>query len=106
MKREYRYIDRIEWEIDFLTLAVYASALIRDNFLFHLTLQRIPIQPQTVQHSVQFVAATVNTTVDRDCFTFQTLTSSYCVAHFQSFDQNFLACLPCLLYFHRATIRM
>lgn len=30
----------------------------------------------------------------------------YCIAHFQSFDQNFLACLPCLLYFHHAAIRM
>lgn len=44
--------------------------------------------------------------MDRDSFTFQTLASSYCIAHFQSFDQNFLACLPCLLYFHHATIRM
>lgn len=36
----------------------------------------------------------------------QTLASSYCIAPFESFDQIFLACLPCLLYFYHCTIRM
>lgn len=47
-------------------------------------------------------SVTVSLTVDPDgvpCI-------FYCVARFWSFYQNFLACLPCLLYFHPAAIRM
>lgn len=62
------------------------------------------VHPQTA-HSKTLYSSPLST-VDRDSSTVKTPRILLLYAHFQSLDQNSLACLPCLLYFHHATIRM